>query len=283
MGSAIVEALLREGWNVRCASRREPAVARERTTWLPYDLRWHSLPPDFGTSSDVLIHAALDVGKHGEPSDANVTGTRHLLDATRKNGVAHRIFISSFAASSGAASRYGIQKRTIEEFFDRRADAIVRPGLVIGNGGLFKALCTHIARGGVVPLIDGGAQPLQTVLDEDLARVIARIAHERAANIFTIAEESPVAYRTFLATIAKEMRAPIRFINIPFWLADLGAKIGDRLPVSLPVGPDQVLGLMSMRAQEVTHGAPIVPEPVRPYDQSIRMIVPRLTQLQEAR
>lgn len=277
MGSAVVNTLLREGWRVLHCSRRKPDVDRAGVTWLRYDLSWETLPEEFGAGADVLVHAAFAIGQSVNAVSANVNGTRLLLDVTRRNRVAHRIFISSFAASAGAESFYAVQKRELEKLFGDQANAIVRPGLVIGNGGLFRNLCLHLRSRALLPLIDGGKQPMQSVLDEDLARVIVRIADARISGEFNVAEPSPVEYRLFWQAVGAEMDVPIRFVTIPLWLASFGAELGDRLPIPFPIGRQQVLGLKAMRFQEVTTDPRIVPEPLRPYRESIRVVVPQIT------
>ncbi|HET9393797.1 MAG TPA: NAD(P)-dependent oxidoreductase [Candidatus Rubrimentiphilum sp.] len=276
VGSAVVNALLREGWRVLHCSRRKPGAARSGVTWLPYDLSWTALPDEFGAGADVLVHAALAKGESARAAAANMSGTRSLLEVTRRNGVERRIFISSFAAGSGAESSYGVQKRELEKLFGSPGDAIVRPGLVIGNGGLFRSLCLQLRRRAVLPLIDGGKQPMQSVLDDDLAGVIVRIANARVSGTFTVAEPSPVEYRVFWQAVGAAMNTRIRFVAIPFRLAMFGAEIGDRLHIAFPIGRDQLLGLKAMRFQEVTRDARIVPEPLRTYRESIATVVPEI-------
>jgi len=270
VGSAIVNALLGDGWHVLYCSRRMPP-ARKDVTWVPYDLAWSALPPDFGAGAGVLIHAALAAGRQRNPLAANVGGTALLLDATRRSGINRRIFISSFAAGTEASSNYAQQKRSLERYFEGESETVIRPGLVIGDGGLFKMLCRQIRRRALVPLIDGGRQPVQTVLDDDLARVVVRAARERIVGTFSVGEPQPVEYRAFLQAIARELRVPIRFLSMPFWLADLGARVAGALPLPLPVSREQLLGLRAMRPQAVTTDPRLLDAPVRSYDENIRL------------
>jgi len=270
VGSAIVNALLRDGWHVLYCSRRMPPAGND-VTWVPYDLAWSALPPDFGAGAEVLIHAALATGRQRNPLAANVGGTALLLDAARRSGINRRVFISSLAAGTDAPSNYAQQKRSVERYFESESDTVIRPGLVIGDGGLFKMLCRQIGRRAPVPLIDGGRQPVQTVLDDDLARVVVKAARERIAGTFSVGEPQPVEYRAFLQAIARALRVPIAFLSMPFWLADLGARAASALPLHLPVSREQLLGLRAMRPQPVTSDPRLLDAPVRPYDESIRL------------
>jgi len=275
VGSAVVNALVEDGWHVLYCARGRPSPEKTGVTWVPYDLR-DSLPADFGLGAEVLIHGALASGSNKNSLPVNVAGTRLLLEAARQNGIERRIFLSSLAADAEALSDYGRQKYEIEGLFDTRVDAIVRPGLVIGDGGLFRKLVEQLRRGALVPLIDGGRQPMQTVLDDDLAKAITRIARDRIAGRFTIAEPDPVDYQVFWAEVASQMDVPIRFLPIRFWLADLCARLADKLPIPLPVNRERLLGLKAMLAQSVTSDANVIGQSLHRYDESIRIALPKI-------
>jgi nucleoside-diphosphate-sugar epimerase len=273
VGTAIVKSLLVDGWHVLYCSRRKPGAENAAQTWVPYDLAWHALPANFGAGADALVHAALDSVPNAR--DRNVDGTRLLLDTVRANGVRRSIFISSVAARADAPSRYGREKYAIERLFASPGDAIVRPGLVIGNGGLFRTLCRNLRRFHIVPLIDGGRQPLQTVLDEDLGGAVARIASEDIAGSFNIGEATPVEYRTFWEAVAARMRIRVMFLPVPSPLT--AAAIG---AAGILGGPaiavrERLLGLSGMRYREPTRDSRIVPFALHRYDESIAIALPR--------
>ena len=274
VGSAIVEALLAEGWRVLYCARSEPRFQRERVEWLQFDLSAPSLPADFGRGAAVLIHAAFATAPNGDSLPSNVSGARHLLEAARRNGISRRIFISSLA--SGAVSAYGKQKASIEDLFEGPGASIVRPGLVIGDGGLFRKLSEQLRRRAIVPLIDGGRQPMQTVLDDDLGEAVARIARQRLTGIFSIAESVPVEYRVFWNELAVQMAVPLRFVAVPFGLADMGVRLAEKLRVPLPVNRERLLGLAAMRPQEVTSDERVVGAGLRTYDQSIAIALGKM-------
>ncbi len=277
VGSAVVRALAAGGWHVLYCSRQKPERENEWLTWVPYDLAWQSLPADFGTGADALVHAALADRSSATAPDTNVTGARLLVDAAHRNGIKRRIFISSFAARADAPSQYGRQKYAIEEFFKAPHDAIVRPGLVIGDGGLFRALCRYLRRYRVVPLIDGGCQPIQTVLDEDLAAAIVRIVSGGIGGAFDIAEATQTDYRTFWKAVAGALRVPILLLPVPFRLAELATGVAGEFSTSALVARERLLGLKGMRFRKVTSDPRVLPSPLRRYEESIQVALSRAT------
>src|SRR5262245_18175416 len=84
---------------------------------------------------DVVIHTAHDF----TPSaiNTNVKGTLAMEGAAAIAGVERQILISSLSARPDAISEYGRSKLMQEEHFIRNNHTIVRPGTVLGIGGLF--------------------------------------------------------------------------------------------------------------------------------------------------
>lgn len=273
VGTAIVNALTAHGWHVLYCSRTRPINASPPQTWIPYDLSWRSLPENFGAGAEALVHAALDSAPNGR--DRNVEGARLLLEAVRAQGVTRCIFISSFAARADAPSLYGRQKDAIEKLFTSPGDAIVRPGFVIGNGGLFQKLCGHLRSYRLVPLIDGGRQPMQTVLDEDLGKAVARIVTGGVRGTFDIAENDSVEYRTFWKDVARQLRVRAAFVSLPSALASAAIAVLGTLGSAGFSTKERLLGLRGMRYREPAVDSRVVPAALRRYDESIAITLAR--------
>jgi nucleoside-diphosphate-sugar epimerase len=77
-----------------------------------------------------------------------------------------------------AVSEYGKTKLAIEKMLDPRKDLILKPGLVLGHGGLFGSILRMIRSLPILPLVDGGSQPLQAVDIEDLAKCVEVGIHQ---------------------------------------------------------------------------------------------------------
>jgi nucleoside-diphosphate-sugar epimerase len=201
IGSRLAFALEAAGLPVaRCARSRDVSVR----DWRPYDLVWEALPTDFFQGVSTVVHTAF------VPSAARLDSfTINLRAATILTQAADRanvnvVFISSLAAHDEARSTYGHQKLAIERLM-RPRDLIVRPGLVIGAGGIFERLVAHLRSGKPVPLIDRGRQPLQTVYIDDLVASLLVLLRTRTAGTIVLAESPAVTYRDFFGALCARL------------------------------------------------------------------------------
>ena len=123
---------------------------------------------------DVVIHAAWDLES---PTPLfNVDATRHIVDAARQMGVKRQVFLSSLSASPTAPTIYGKSKYLAEQLFDyEKGDLVIRPGLVVGPGGLFQRTFELVRRSPVVPLIGAGKLRILLVGQSQLAEAITHL------------------------------------------------------------------------------------------------------------
>ncbi len=247
IGSALLRGFDARGRRAIGCGPRRPAA--NRFEWRAYDLGWRQLPDQLFEGIGVLVHAAYAKRDY----DRNVAGTLLLCDRAARCGVRRIVFLSSLAAHPDALSSYGKQKYELEKRLGALGVLVVRPGLVLGDGGLFGAMRAYLRGHRIVPLIDGGRQPLQTVYVEDLVDAICDAAGRDTTGTYTVAEEDPVAYREFYAALADRMRVRARFVAIPFWAADLAVRAAGAMRVALPVDRDNLLGLRAMRADHGPH------------------------------
>ena len=94
------------------------------------------VPPLDGVSA--VVHCAHDM----TAPRLNVDGTWRLLDAAFRAGVGQFVFVSSLAAHAGARSAYGRAKWELEQRLAHVTGltvSVVKPGTVLGDGGLFRA------------------------------------------------------------------------------------------------------------------------------------------------
>jgi nucleoside-diphosphate-sugar epimerase len=251
IGSALVRRFIERGFPVVGLARTVPALSSTGITWRVFDLQSESVPPELLKGVDVLIHAAMQIRSAEDDAIAtNVQGTRNLLASAQACGVRQRVLLSSFSAHSDARSAYGRQKHLLEALFTGPGDAIVRPGLVIGNGGLFQRLADDLRTRRIVPLIDGGPQPLQTVHIDDLCAALERIVTHELNGAFNLAEPNALSYKAFYTELCARLNVAPLFLPIPFALAHLIVTLGSTLRLPMPIGPDNLLGLKAMRSRE---------------------------------
>ena len=216
----------------------------------------------------VLIHAAYVPSSVGPDSfEVNVAGTRTLVDAARTAG-AKVIFISSLAAHSGARSSYGRQKLAIEQALDGN-DLAIRPGLIIGAGGIFGRLVTYVRSGKPIPLVDRGQQPLQTIYLDDLLQSALQLVRSDASGYVVLAEEPATPYRAFFEALCARLGCRNRFAHLPSSILLAATTAASRLRIPLPIERDNVLGLLEMRFMKPTPAADYSLPPFRRYASSI--------------
>lgn len=207
LGRRCVAALTAAGHSVQRWTRRPRDVGDVR-----FSLGERVDPGDL-RDVDAVIHAAHDYARRDEAGDrrVNVAGALRLFDACARAGVRRVVFVSSVAAFDGCRTVYGRGKREVER---ASAAASVRPGLLWSESpeGPYRAL-VRVAALPVVPLPDGGAQPLATAHADDVARALLR-----AVERFDALGSSPV---TFAAPGRTTLRA---------FVGDVGAAVHGRRP-----------------------------------------------------
>ena len=85
---------------------------------------------------DWVIHCVYVKNKS---NNENTFSTISWAKDLQKNGVKNQIFISSIRAINGNSSNYTLIKQETELWFLKNGLNVIRPGLVVGDGGLFKS------------------------------------------------------------------------------------------------------------------------------------------------
>jgi uncharacterized protein YbjT (DUF2867 family) len=92
LGSALVREAVNAGHVVRVMSRRpRPQPAANELEWAQGDLASGSGIVEAVAGADAIIHAASDPR---QTAAVDVNGTRHLLEAARRNSISHLLYIS---------------------------------------------------------------------------------------------------------------------------------------------------------------------------------------------
>lgn len=270
IGSALVKHFTAKGWKVIALVRSDLANETPGIHYQHFDLASPRLDSDTFKGVDVFIHAAyIKDSKGGEGIEQNVNGSRQLIESAHRNGVGQCIFISSLAAHEGAESNYGKQKSAIEKLFAGPKDAVIRPGLVLGDGGLFATLRDHIRKGGRIPLIGGGNQPLQTVLIDDLVAAVAAVIDQQQHGTFTIAEPEAIPYRRFYEAMCETLQVKPRFMKVSYFALGTAIRLAGLIGKKLPINRDNLLGLKNMRFVESAQSLQQLGIRVRSYKESL--------------
>ena len=221
-----------------------PGVDEEDT--FGFDLDGTIDKAAFLGTPDALIHCAWELDPAS--TDKNLAGTRRLVDVSRAAGLGQLIFISTLSAHDHAESNYGISKYSAEKEFDQPSDLIVRPGLIIGQGGLFERMMQSTAKFPFVPLFYSGKQKIQYIGVDRLSEGLFNAVEARLAGSLNIAHPVPLDIRAFHSVCAKSLGRKIRFLRLPgpLFLWALRA-VEKRFDWKLPISSDNLAGLKKMR------------------------------------
>jgi NADH dehydrogenase len=204
-----------------------------------------SLTGVFQENIDVFVHCAYHSGE--DDFAINVEGTRLWAQQAEKNGVMQQIFLSSVSARPDSMSSYSRAKHELEEWFVGRGYAVLRMGLVLGDGGLFQRMIDLVRGAPVLPLLDGGRSQVYVSGIQDVCKALL-IASEpgswvsgKAWNLF---QPKPFYLREILGEIKKQLGVRCLFIPIPSWLALAVVRLLERIPrIKLGISSNNIIGL----------------------------------------
>lgn len=245
IGSSIARALLDNGYDVISLVRQEnTTVAGNETRFFDLQL----LPPaDLLKGADILIHCAfVDHNKNKQASLINYSGTKQLLENAALNGIGKIIFFSTISANATNTSEYGKNKWQLEALFETSRDVIIKPGLVIGKNGLFGRLLKNILSKKIVPLVNGGKQPMQVVGLEDVVLALTRIIKNNLTGAYILANTQRLTYREFFRLVAIHYKIKLLYLPIPGRLLSILMDMAAMVGITLPVGKENIKSLESL-------------------------------------
>lgn len=269
IGSYLVSHFARRGWRVFALVHHMPEQLVKEVLYVQFELE---KGPDEGaiTGTDYVVHAAY-VKQHDHPDSfrTNTEGTRKLLALCREKEVKRTVFISSISARVDAESVYGMQKFELQKEFNRVSELVIRPGLVIGNGGLFASIYRYISKSRIIPMIGGGHQPMHTIGVWDLALVIDKALELELSGLLTVAEPEPVEMKTLYKEVAISAGKQPYLIPVPYWLAFFILALAGILGMRTPVGKENLRGLRKARREDVKKDLEKLGLKISPYYESI--------------
>ena len=203
IGSSIVRHLHATGHTVSGSSH-----AIERLKGLG-DLLEHgvelnfSIPtkPETFAGADAVVHCAYD--NRPDKIRENIDGVTAMAAAAKKAGVGYQLFLSSHSARPDAPTRYGQLKFRLERYFLDSKHAVVRPGLVVGAGGLFLNQMRSVERMLVAVLPSPDAVPVYYIGIRDLVECIRIMLEQRMTGAYNLFHDPPASLREFFRDIKK--------------------------------------------------------------------------------
>jgi nucleoside-diphosphate-sugar epimerase len=202
IGSHLAEALHRRGDEVTALARsagKAAALAPLGVRVVAGDLHDRAALQRAVEGQELVYHVAGVVAARGEADfmAANRDGTRNVVEAAERAGVARLVFVSSMAAAGPTikgrplsgderprpVTAYGRSKLAAEAVVtsSRLAWSIVRPPMVYGPRDREVLKVFRLARLGLAPVLGDGTQELSAVHGADLADALIAAGASRAA------------------------------------------------------------------------------------------------------
>jgi nucleoside-diphosphate-sugar epimerase len=260
LGSSLEQALLAAGHQLMgSVSRYEPARPELRVMCIG-----EPVADDLFGDAEVVIHGAHDFSPGA--LERNVEAAVRLFEAA---GTKRQMFISSCAASPDAAVEYGTAKFRIETFFLEHRQVIVRPGLVIGSGGLFGRQLRFMTSSPVIPLLDGGRTPIPVVGVADFCTaIVAIIAAGNHGGEFNLFNPDMPTTRQLTEAVLRASGHRAWLLPVSYELAQGFLRLTEALGIPLPVTTQNLGGARQVGTHRSTLEA-LVPRPAT-LDEMVR-------------
>lgn len=209
--------------------------------------------------SEYAIHLAHDFDDENG-ARRTIEGTLAVIDSLRRAGVRRQLFFSSLSARPDAMSLYGRTKLEIEQ---RLADApdlvVIRPGLVLGEGGIYGRMRNWVRNFSIVPLPDGGRGKVSVIAIDDLCKkTLAILTAETTQREFNLFEPEPCSMRDLMQDEARDLGKRIIIVPIPSRLLLVMLAVAERLRIPLPVKADNLAGFLANQSA-FHHPTPMEP------------------------
>jgi NADH dehydrogenase len=205
-----------------------------------------ALLPAFLAGNDALVNSVGILREGGAQTFELVhhTGPARLARLAREAGVERFVHISAIGADLRSSSAYARTKaageRAVRDAFP--TVTILRPSVVFGpEDQFFNRFAAMAMISPVLPLIGGGDTRFQPVYVGDVADAVVKCLEDpaTAGRVYELGGPKVYSFRELLELVLEEIRRKRWFIELPFGLATLQARLMSVLP-NPPLTPDQV-------------------------------------------
>lgn len=243
LGAGLARALIARGHKVAGTSTRGASTA----PWLVTRHRLGDpVPAALFDDCAAVIHAAHDLSRGA--ADRNVQGTRALLDAALARGITNQVYISSYSAHEGAVTEYGRVKRALEPAFLEREMMVVRPGLVLGKGGLFERIADAVQGSRILPVIAPNALVPVIAAPDLYTCIVALLTDEHDADTtypVALYLDERVTMRALVRAVCTRLGARPWLVPVSYSVAMGALGFAAALGVKLPIDADNVRALQA--------------------------------------
>ena len=204
------------------------------------------LLPAFLAGNDTVINCVGILRESGRQRFDLVhhTAPARLARLAREARVARFIHVSAIGADPRASSAYARSKaageQAVRDAFPTAT--ILRPSIVFGpEDQFFNRFAALAVVSPVLPLIGGGLTRFQPVYVGDVADAVIKCLEDpaTAGRSYELGGPKIYTFRELLELLLQEIRRKRWFIDLPFGVAGLQARLMSILP-NAPLTPDQV-------------------------------------------
>ena len=182
--------------------------------------------------------------------DVNVRGTRRVVEAAERAGVARLVHLSAMGVADDPKLAYLYSKwRGEEAVRSSSLDWVVlRPSLMFGQGdGFFNLVKTTLRwwSPGVVVIPGKGDARFQPISVDDVAIAVERslVEPERAGRVYEIGGPDWVTYREIVDAVSAATGMRRLKLGMPIPLISVLTSVTDRVLPIFPVSHDQITSL----------------------------------------
>ncbi|MTE00539.1 NAD(P)H-binding protein [Paracoccus sp. YIM 132242] len=237
LGRQVARLMAKQGWRVRVAVRRPDEALFTRT----YGNVGQVQPVLCNIRDDLSVRAAMAeadavvncvniLTPKGKSTFKAVfeDGAENIARLSAEMGVARMVHVSGIGVDPDSSSPYVAAKARGEAAVLRhRPDAVIlRPSVLFGPDDTFYNRFAAMTRLGPVLPIVGGKVRMQPVFVDDVARAAVKGATgEAAPGIYELGGPDVLTMKDIMGQVLKATMRRRGIINMPFWVAGLGARV----------------------------------------------------------
>lgn len=235
IGRALLQCLVKSGWQVRALTRRVRPDERS-IKWIHGDLDDPAALQDLVRGVSAVVHCAGQVRGRSfrDFSHANVEGTASLLRVVSQQVPTPRLLlVSSLAAREPGLSWYATSKYMAEQLAEGYSDTLVctvfRPTAVYGPGDKEMSPLFDVARRGILPMAGPSTMRFGLLHVSDLVNAILCWLSTAipVRGVYELDDGTPGGYdgQSVAAIIQDVWQRPVRCLFLPAALVSLVASV----------------------------------------------------------
>jgi len=173
--------------------------------------------PSFNSRIDYVIHCVIDL----ENPKESIQRTIDLNEKLSKDNVTKSIFVSSLSMNEGNKSNYSTIKQELENYFKRINNSLIlRPGLILGDGGLYDRMSTFVKNGRLIPLPDGGKYKMAVINIEKFVDYLFYSIENHTIGTKNLFDKNLISLAQIVKNIASKFNKSVLIIYIPIPLVE---------------------------------------------------------------